>query len=100
MPTTTPWRQVVTPHDNIKQGKVKQSDFAASLADVLDGSGNPDYYDPVRFFNRTFLTDGLRLLAGEVVGRHVDMNLGQGTGSRRELQSAMGQGELQRGQLG
>ena len=69
MANTTPWRQVVTPHDNIKQGKVKQSDFAASLADVLHGGGNPDYYDPVRFFDRTFLTGGLRLLAGEVVGR-------------------------------
>ncbi len=69
MANTTPWRQVVTPHDNIKQGRVKQNDFAASLADVLHQSGNPDYYDPVRFFNRTFLTGGLRQLAGEVVGR-------------------------------
>lgn len=66
---TTAWRTVVTPHDNIKQGKVKQNDFAASLADVLNKAGNPDYSDPVRFFNRTFLTEGLRQLAGEVVGR-------------------------------
>lgn len=60
MANTTPWRQVVTPHDNIQQGKVKQNDFAASLADVLHQSGNPDDFDPERFFNRTFLTAGLR----------------------------------------
>jgi hypothetical protein len=41
---TTPWRQIVTPHDNIKQGRVKQNDFAESLADVLHASGNPDYH--------------------------------------------------------
>lgn len=90
MATTTPWRQVVTPHDNIKQGRVKQNDFAASLADVLHESGNPDYYDPVRFFNRTFLTAGLRQLAGEVVGRLT----GQGDGDAvMQIQTPFGGGK-------
>ncbi len=90
MATTTPWRQVVTPHDNIKQGRVKQNDFAASLADVLHKSGNPDYYDPVRFFNRTFLTAGLRQLAGEVVGRLT----GQGDGDAvMQIQTPFGGGK-------
>jgi hypothetical protein len=88
--TTTPWRTVVTPHDNIKQGKVKQNDFAASLADVLTSSGNPDYFDPVRFFNRTFLTGGLRQLAGEVVGRLT----GQGDGDAvMQIQTPFGGGK-------
>ncbi len=88
--TTTPWRNVVTPHDNIKQGKVKQNDFAASLADVLNSSGNPDYFDPVRFFNRTFLTGGLRQLAGEVVGRLT----GQGDGDAvMQIQTPFGGGK-------
>ncbi len=87
---TTPWRQVVTPHDNIQQGKVKQNDFAASLADVLHQSGNPDYYDPERFFNRTFLTAGLRQLAGEVVGRLT----GQGDGDAvMQIQTPFGGGK-------
>jgi hypothetical protein len=87
---TTPWRNVVTPHDNIKQGKVKQNDFAASLADVLNSSGNPDYFDPVRFFNRTFLTAGLRQLAGEVVGRLT----GQGDGDAvMQIQTPFGGGK-------
>ena len=90
MTTTTPWRNVVTPHDNIKQGRVKQNDFAASLADVLHGSGNPDYFDPVRFFNRTFLTGGLRMLAGEVVGRLT----GQGDGDAvMQIQTPFGGGK-------
>ena len=45
MTSTTPWRTIVTPHDNIQQGRVKQNDFAASLADVLRRGGNPDYHD-------------------------------------------------------
>jgi hypothetical protein len=88
--TTTPWRTVVTPHDNIKQGRVKQNDFAASLADVLNSSGNPDYFDPARFFNRTFLTGGLRQLAGEVVGRLT----GQGDGDAvMQIQTPFGGGK-------
>jgi len=88
--TTTPWRNVVTPHDNIKQGKVKQNDFAASLADVLNSSGNPDYFEPIRFFNRTFLTAGLRQLAGEVVGRLT----GQGDGDAvMQIQTPFGGGK-------
>lgn len=88
--STTPWRQVVTPHDSIRQGRVRQNDFAASLADVLHGSGNPDYYDPVRFFDRTFLTEGLRQLAGEVVGRLT----GQGDGDAvMQIQTPFGGGK-------
>jgi len=88
--TTTPWRNVVTPHDNIKQGKVKQNDFAASLADVLNSNGNLDYFDPVRFFNRTYLTSGLRQLAGEVVGRLT----GQGDGDAViQIQTPFGGGK-------
>ncbi|MBI2567004.1 MAG: ATP-binding protein [Candidatus Schekmanbacteria bacterium] len=90
MPITTPWRQIVTPHDNIRQGRVKQNDFAASLADVLHHRGNADYYDPVRFLNRTFLTAGLRQLAGEVVGRLT----GQGDGDAvMQIQTPFGGGK-------
>ena len=90
MSTTTPWRKIVTPHGNIQQGRVKQNDFAASLADVLNERGNPDYYDPGRFFNRTFLTGGLRQLAGEVVGRLT----GQGDGDAvMQIQTPFGGGK-------
>ncbi|MCL2825398.1 MAG: DUF499 domain-containing protein, partial [Polyangiaceae bacterium] len=64
-----PWRFIVVPHENIRQGLVKQDDFAASLADVQKGRGNLDYVDPDRFFDRTFLTAGLRRLASEVLAR-------------------------------
>lgn len=74
--TTKSWRSIARPHDNIEKGKVKQNDFAASLADVLQNGGNLDYVDPQRFFDRTYLTAGLRRLAGEVVGRLT----GQGDG--------------------
>ncbi|MCL2825387.1 MAG: DUF499 domain-containing protein, partial [Polyangiaceae bacterium] len=87
---TAPWRNVVSPHDNIKQGRVKQIDFAASLADVLKKCGNPDYHDPVRFFNQTLLTVGLRQLAMEVVGRLT----GQGDGDAvMQIQTPFGGGK-------
>jgi hypothetical protein len=90
MATTIPWRQVVTAHDNIEHGRVKQNDFAASMADVLHRRGNPDYFDPVRFFNRTFLTAGLRKLADEVVGRLT----GQGDGDAvMQIQTPFGGGK-------
>ena len=56
---------------------------------MINWAGNPDYFDPVRFFNRTFLTEGLRQLAGDVVGRLT----GQGDGDAvMQIQTPFGGG--------
>jgi len=59
-----PWREVITPHPDVASGKYLQATFVADLSQVLEGKAEPEYQDPVEFYRRTYLTDGLlRLLA-------------------------------------
>jgi predicted AAA+ superfamily ATPase len=55
-----PWRQVAEPHPDVAQGKYRQAEFAADLSQVLRGTAMPEYQDPVEFFSRTYITDGMR----------------------------------------
>ena len=65
-----PWYKVITPREDLREGKpLDASEFAVHLDQVRDGRANEDYQDPVRFFERTFLTKSLRQMAGEVVRR-------------------------------
>jgi uncharacterized protein len=57
-----PWREVVTPHDDVATGDFQQAEFAADLAKVHNGSAPMEYRDPREFFARTYLTDGLNTL--------------------------------------
>ena len=60
-----PWREVVTPHQDVASGRYQQAEFAADLWQVHIGQGAAEYRDPVEFFRRTYLTESLRwLLAG------------------------------------
>lgn len=62
-----PWREVVTPHKDVANGKYQQAEFAADLWQVHLGEGTAEYRDPAEFFRRTFLTESLkRLLIGAV----------------------------------
>jgi len=54
-----PWREVVTPHDDVATGEFQQAEFAADLAKVHNGSAPSEYLNPSEFFSRTYLTDGL-----------------------------------------
>src|SRR5690606_37018559 len=55
-----PWREIITPHPDVAEGRYQQAEFAADLAQVHRGDAAPEYGDPKEFFKRTFLTDGLR----------------------------------------
>jgi hypothetical protein len=55
-----PWREVIVPHDDVAQGRYGPAEFAADLHQVAAGSGGAEYADPVEFFRRTYLTEGLR----------------------------------------
>ena len=62
-----PWRQVVTPHEDVATGRFQQAEFAADLWQVHLGEGTDEYRDPVEFFRRTFLTKSLEgLLTGAI----------------------------------
>ena len=62
-----PWRQVVTPHQDVASGRYQQAEFAADLWQTYLGEGTEEYRDPMEFFRRTYLTESLkRMLAGAV----------------------------------
>src|SRR5437588_2140113 len=64
-----PWREVVTPHPDVASGRYQQAEFAADLHQVWRHEAADEYGQPVEFFRRTFLTDGLRELLLNAVRR-------------------------------
>src|SRR5205814_3909811 len=65
-----PWYRVVTPREDLREGKpLDASEFAVHLDQVRDGLAPADYQKPERFFERTYLTKNLASLASEVVRR-------------------------------
>ncbi|MFH5230658.1 Swt1 family HEPN domain-containing protein [Antrihabitans spumae] len=64
-----PWREVLRPHDDVASGNFHAAEFAADLSMVARGEGDSEYTDPVEFFQRTFLTAGLRDLIVRAVRR-------------------------------
>ena len=53
------WRDVIEPHPDVAQGRYKNAEFAADLAQVSRGEGSFEYRDPVEFFARTYVTEGM-----------------------------------------
>ncbi|PJM74972.1 Swt1 family HEPN domain-containing protein [Bifidobacterium simiarum] len=75
-----PWREVITPHTDVATGRFTTSEFAANLYDVAISKtacepGNA-YGDPVEFYNRTYLTEGLRDLLTRAIRRLTGDNSG------------------------
>lgn len=64
-----PWTQVVTPHQDIRDGKLDNAVFAASLSAVIRQDKNcPKVYKDARsFFEATYLTRELRQLLEDVL---------------------------------
>jgi predicted AAA+ superfamily ATPase len=84
-----PWREVVTPHPDVASGRYQQAEFAADLHQVWRGDATAEYGDPVEFFRRTFLTEGLRELLLNAVRRL----RGEGGNPIVELQTNFGGGK-------
>jgi len=62
-----PWFLNVTPHLDIRQGRLDESVFAANLAEVALGNGREIYNNPVVFFSKTYFTAGLKSIAKTVI---------------------------------
>ena len=70
MPKLKPWYKVVTPREDLREGRpLDASEFAVHLDHIREGQAHPDYQDPSRFFDRTFLTKNLLSVTGEIVRR-------------------------------
>ena len=57
------------PRTDVLEGAITEADFAADLAQVIIGTGNPAYLDPARFFADTYPTRGLKNLLANVCRR-------------------------------
>lgn len=84
-----PWRDVVQPHPDVASGRYLQAEFVADLSDVLAGTAEIEYQDPLEFFKRTYLTDGLLSLLVTGVKRLT----AQGGDPVVQLQTAFGGGK-------
>ena len=84
-----PWREIAVPHEDVLRGTFQQAEFAADLSRVHAGSATLEYQDARRFFERTFITEGMRLLLDSVVKRLV----GRGGDPVIQLQTAFGGGK-------
>jgi predicted AAA+ superfamily ATPase len=63
------WRQVIQPHEDVATGSLSQAEFAADLGQVAAGQGRAEYTDPLEFFRRTYLTQGLTQLLTNALKR-------------------------------
>lgn len=63
------WREIIEPHPDVAQGRYKNAEFAANLAEVARGSGSYEYRDPVEFFARTYITEGIKGLLVQAAKR-------------------------------
>lgn len=63
------WRDVMTPHPDVAQGRYRKAEFAADLAQVARGEGSLEYRDPVEFFARTYVTQGMKDLLVQALRR-------------------------------
>jgi predicted AAA+ superfamily ATPase len=87
--TLKPWREVAVPHADVLEGTFLQSEFAADITAVQSGKATPEYQDAAKFFQRTFITEGMRLLLIQVAHR---LN-GKGGEPVIQLQTAFGGGK-------
>jgi hypothetical protein len=84
-----PWREIAVPHEDVLKGTFQQAEFAADLSRVHEGTASLEYQDPALFFQRTFITEGMRLLLDSVVKRLS----GKGGDPVIQLQTAFGGGK-------
>src|SRR5258705_493772 len=84
-----PWREIAVPHRDVLEGTFLQSEFAADITAVRSGKAMPEYQDAAAFFERTFITEGMRLLLVQVAQR---LN-GKGGEPVVQLQTAFGGGK-------
>lgn len=61
--------EICSPRPDILKGNIRESDFAADLAQVINGTAPPEYALPNKFFANTHPTQGLKALLKTVCQR-------------------------------
>jgi hypothetical protein len=63
------WRAVMQPNADVMEGRYSKAEFAADLDKVAKGEAELEYQDPVEFFNRTYVTAGMKSLLVQALRR-------------------------------
>ena len=84
-----PWREIAQPHEDVLKGNFQEAEFAADITQVANGVARDEYQDPVKFFSRTYITEGMELLLDSVAKRMT----GKGGDPVIQLQTAFGGGK-------
>jgi predicted AAA+ superfamily ATPase len=84
-----PWRQIAEPHGDVASGNYKQAEFAADLSQVLRGTAMLEYQDPIEFYSRTYITEGMRGMLSKAAQRLA----GKGGEPVIQLKTAFGGGK-------
>lgn len=84
-----PWREIAIPHEDVLKGTFQQAEFAADISRVHEGTATAEYQNAALFYQRTYITEGMKLLLDSVVRRL------SGTGGDPviQLQTAFGGGK-------
>src|SRR5687768_4226039 len=83
------WREICVPHKDVLEGTMQQSEFAADITAVREMRAPDEYTKAPAFFERTYITEGMRLLLTQVAQR---LN-GKGGEPVIQLQTAFGGGK-------
>jgi hypothetical protein len=87
--TLRPWRETAVPRPDVLKGTFQQAEFAADISAVRQGRAPAIYQEAGPFFERTYITEGMRLLLTQVAQR---LN-GRGGEPVIQLQTAFGGGK-------
>ncbi|HID35659.1 MAG TPA: ATP-binding protein, partial [Anaerolineae bacterium] len=85
----TAFHTIAIPHNDILQGSLTMDVFAADLWEVFQGRAPDEYQDPQLFFEKTYVTEGLKHLL-DVVQKRLE---GQGGGPVIQVQTPFGGGK-------
>ncbi len=83
------WRAVMLPNSDVMQGRYSKAEFAADLDKVAKNEAELEYQDPVEFFSRTYVTQGMKGLLVQALKRVCD----QGGEPVIQLKTAFGGGK-------
>jgi predicted AAA+ superfamily ATPase len=65
----TAWREISVPHKDVLEGTMQQAEFAADITAVREKRASDEYKKAPAFFERTYITEGMRLLLTQVAQR-------------------------------
>lgn len=83
------WREIAIPRPDVLKGTFRQAEFAADITAVNSNKAPEEYQDAAKFFDRTYITEGMRLLLMQVAQRLA----GKGGEPVIQLQTSFGGGK-------